>query len=172
MIVEVPYIKRHWLLVIWLAVFLTIMGVGATSSVTQGTNNNPVYQNALYIGAALIAALCPILYADKAIAVKAKKAQVVKIKKEKAITKEEAIGRIRKMMSVSTKINLGMMRDALDMDAGDFNKKIFDWAAEFGFTIDGDYLVTKKETVENFIQALDQEFATWKGKEATQAGKA
>ena len=44
------------------------------------------------------------------------------------------------------------------MDKTIFNEKIIDWAAQFGFVLDGDYLNIKEETVSEFIDELEKEF--------------
>jgi len=44
---------------------------------------------------------------------------------------------------------------------------IFKWAEEFSFTIDGDYLVINKETVSDFIDALDDEYKKWTSTDKT-----
>lgn len=64
-------------------------------------------------------------------------------------------------MNVSTRINLEMMRNTLNMNKKVFDVKIFNWASEFGFTIDGDYLNIKKERISDFIDELDKQFDTW-----------
>ena len=70
------------------------------------------------------------------------------------------------MMEVSTRINLDRMQNVLNMDKKTFDNKIFEWARDFNFTIDGDNLIINKETVSDFIDALDKQFASWeKGKE-------
>ena len=53
------------------------------------------------------------------------------------------------------------MRDILQMEPHEFNQKIIDWAIEFGFTIEGDYLVTNNADVDAFVHALDDQFSNW-----------
>ncbi len=93
------------------------------------------------------------------------------LERQERIAKERGIlEKIKKMMSVSTQINLEIMRVALNLDKKEFNNKIFDWASEFGFTIDGDYLFIKKETISDFIDKLDKQFDIW-GNEEDQVKK-
>lgn len=75
------------------------------------------------------------------------------------------IEEIQRMIKVSTRIKLEMMRHALNMDLKTFNGKIFKWAEDFGLTIDGDYLIINKETISDFIDELDRQFKTWEYKE-------
>ncbi len=72
-----------------------------------------------------------------------------------------AIEKIRKMLAVSTRIRMDMMQRVLGLDADTFSNKIFDWAAEFKFKIDGDFVVIEGGDVTGFISKLDAEFADW-----------
>lgn len=77
-------------------------------------------------------------------------------------SEEQILGTLRNMMEVSTKIKLDRMQSALKMEDHIFNEKIFNWARDFGFTIDGDYLIVNKNTVNDFMDALDKQFKEWK----------
>jgi hypothetical protein len=87
------------------------------------------------------------------------------IKKEQVQAQKQleigAIDKIRKMLTVSTRIKMDMMQRAIGLDADTFSNKIFDWAAEFGFKIDGDFVVIEGGDVTGFISKLDAEFADW-----------
>jgi len=63
------------------------------------------------------------------------------------------------------------MKDTLNLDTYTFNEKIFEWAKRFSFTIDGDYLVVNKDTVSDFMNALDEQFAIWEKMEEERSGK-
>ncbi len=69
--------------------------------------------------------------------------------------------KLRKMLAVSTRIKMDMIQRALGLDADTFSNKIFEWAAEFKFKIDGDYVVMEGGDVSGFISKLDAEFADW-----------
>lgn len=87
-----------------------------------------------------------------------------KREKEEKLEKE-SLEKIKKIIKVSTRIKLDMLIDALKMDTQTFNEKIFEWAEKFGFTIDGDYLITNIDTVSDFIDELDKQFAIWEKSE-------
>lgn len=74
---------------------------------------------------------------------------------------KEKIQKIEKMMVESDSLSLDTLRDALKMDAHTFSNKILDWAIEYGFEIDGDYLITNKNTLSDFIDRLDKYFTLW-----------
>ena len=79
--------------------------------------------------------------------------------------------KIKQMLNVSTKIKLEMMRKALKLQENIFSEKIFEWAEQFNFTIDGDYLIVNKDTIEDFMNALDAQFVSWRKKEEGSDGK-
>ncbi len=89
----------------------------------------------------------------------------VEMKKEQTQAQKQleagAIDKIRKMLAVSTRIKMDMMQRVIGLDADTFSNKIFDWAAEFKFKIDGDYVVIEGGDVTGFISKLDAEFADW-----------
>ncbi len=72
-----------------------------------------------------------------------------------------SMDQMRKMLKVSNRIKMDLMQRALGIDADTFSKKIFDWAAEYGFKIDGDIVIVEGGDVNAFIAKLDSEFATW-----------
>lgn len=76
---------------------------------------------------------------------------------EKAI-----LEKIRKMMEVSSRIKLDMMQNVLKIDKSTFSNKIFEWARQFNFIIDGDYLNIDKDSVTDFITELDRQFESWR----------
>ncbi len=86
-----------------------------------------------------------------------------KFEEEQQIEKEkkEIINKIRQIMSVSDKFRLDMLRDILKMEFSDFNARLLDWAVEFGFKIDGDYIIFGSAGVEDFIRNLDKQFELW-----------
>ncbi len=84
---------------------------------------------------------------------------------------QDPIEKLRKIMRVSRRVRQDQMRGALEMDAVEFNKVIFDWAEEFHFSIDGDFVNFDGADVEQFIVQLDRQFATWGNKEGARAGK-
>jgi len=87
------------------------------------------------------------------------------IRKELDIIEKDTISKLKELIKKSPRVNLKQIKVALKMDTHTFNNKIIDWADEFSFTIDGDYLIVNKDTVSDFIDALDKQFAKWeKGK--------
>ena len=77
-----------------------------------------------------------------------------KIKENVLITK------LKEFAEVSQKIRLSMLRNALDLDKRTFDNKIFKWAKEFNFKIDGDFIIIEGDILE-FINSLDNKFKDW-----------
>lgn len=76
--------------------------------------------------------------------------------------REGLLGRLRDILSVSTRVDIARVAQALKIDSQVIWDRIFDWAKQFGFKIDGDFIVVEELDVESFIRALDKEFLTWK----------
>lgn len=85
--------------------------------------------------------------------------------------KTTTLDALKRMMRVSTRLRLDMMRNALKLDQAEFDEKIFAWADEFGFTIDGDYVSFSAAGATDFISELEREFANWGAIERTTGGK-
>jgi hypothetical protein len=83
-------------------------------------------------------------------------AKTYKTTEQTRLQKEEKkkIDRIKSMIQVSRKIRLDMMRTALEMEEKLFDKKVFQWAKQFNFIIDGDYLIVNEETATAFLNDL------------------
>ena len=86
-------------------------------------------------------------------------------------TEKAILEKLKKILKVSVKIKMDQMRDILKMDQTTFNDKIIDWADQFGFIIDGDFINVKKESVDDFIDMLDSQFKSWESKERIGEGK-
>lgn len=92
------------------------------------------------------------------------------LKNQRTLEKEkEILKRIKKMMEVSTRIKLDVMRDALDMNTKVFNSRIFDWAEKFNFKINGDFVIIEQADIDGFVADLDKQFEIWENTE--RAGK-
>ncbi len=57
--------------------------------------------------------------------------------------------KLKKILNVSVRIKMEQMRNMLDLDQKTFDKKLLDWANEHNWIIDGDYIIVKKESVQN-----------------------
>ncbi len=77
------------------------------------------------------------------------------------LSDQDRLTKLRKMLAVSARIRQDQMRDTLGLDAKQFNEKIWDWASEFGFKIDGDYINIGQGNVDGFIAELDKQFTNW-----------
>jgi len=102
------------------------------------------------------------LSGECSLSLKKKKKQEI----EKKETKErQIIEKITRIMKVSTRVNLDRMQDVLNMDKTLFNNKIFEWADEFEFKIDGDYLIVNQDSVSKFLASLNDLSFIWENKD-------
>lgn len=95
----------------------------------------------------------------------------LKIKKEKKqqlffnlLEDQAIIERLNDIANVSTQIRLDMLRNILKISPDNqeyFDVKIFGWAHQFGFRIDGNFLLFKKDAMIEFIQSLEAQFKEW-----------
>ena len=90
---------------------------------------------------------------------------------KKELMEKETIEKLKKLIQVSKRISLDLMKDILNLDQKEFGEKILDWAIQFNFEIDSDYLNINKETMDDFIEMLDSQFKVWEQKEQLGIGK-
>jgi hypothetical protein len=94
-----------------------------------------------------------------------------KIKAQGQELEVQTLEKIKKIVKVSDRVSIELMRSTLKLDVDTFNEKLFDWAAEFDFRIDGEYIVINKNTLTDFIDALDTQFEEWADHEKGKTGK-
>jgi hypothetical protein len=80
-----------------------------------------------------------------------KESEHLRLKKDE----KEKFKKLKTMLKVSSRLKLKMMRTALELEKESFNDKIFEWAKKFEFKIDGDYMITNKETISAFLNHLE-----------------
>ncbi|HME54186.1 MAG TPA: WD40 repeat domain-containing protein [Candidatus Lokiarchaeia archaeon] len=93
------------------------------------------------------------------------------MKESQALIEQQAVTKIQKMMKVSKRIRIDMMREALGMDMKSFSDKMIDWAAQFNFSIDGDYVDFENADTDGFLTTLDGYFTDWNQNAKTKKGK-
>ena len=74
---------------------------------------------------------------------------------------KDSIQKLKKILKVSNRFRLDMMMDILNIDNKTLYKNLKDWSTDFGFKIDGEYLIINRETVLDFVDALDKQFRVW-----------
>jgi hypothetical protein len=94
-----------------------------------------------------------------------------RVEEEARKAERETFEKIRKIMNVSSRIKMDLVRKYIKMDQNTFDSKIIDWATQFGFTIDGDYLNIQKENVSGFIDELERQFSQWRKDEQGRESK-
>ena len=78
--------------------------------------------------------------------------------------KEEQAQRedIQKFFQYSNRVSKEMVRSILGGDKSTFEEQISEWATEFGFKVDEDYIFINKDELPEFIKELDEKFEEWR----------
>ncbi len=86
-------------------------------------------------------------------------------KKREKTTDIAHMKEIKKLIKGADKIKIETIREKLNIEKQIFYPKIIKWASQFDFTLDGEYLILNKDTVSDFIDALDKKFEKWESME-------
>lgn len=70
--------------------------------------------------------------------------------------RQKIVEPLKKMMQVSTRININLLKETLGIDSSIFYQNIFNLASELGLIIDGDSLKVDNVSDTNFIRALNK----------------
>ena len=70
--------------------------------------------------------------------------------------------KIKQKMKENPKINVKFIRKAILMDEELFNKKIIEWSEKYNFKIDNGDLIINKQTLPDFYNVLNKQFAEMK----------
>ena len=75
---------------------------------------------------------------------------------EETITFEEKekLNRLKSLIRVSSKVKIDDIQEILDAERGTLLDLIVDWAEEYGFTIEGDFLVFNEKNKTSFLENL------------------
>lgn len=87
------------------------------------------------------------------------------------MNEKQILEKLKQILSVSKSVNLERIRRALGLDQDTFDRKIFSWAAQFGFEIDREYINISGGEIDNFIEHLEKEFTSWQIHEKEGFGK-
>jgi len=90
---------------------------------------------------------------------------------EEFLERDNIYGKIRDYFHEKGKVNLNELRDFLKIDRKKYDLLIFQWAKQFGFKIEGDYLVFEEDTMKIFIETLEMKFEEWDKSEEGRAKK-
>jgi len=70
-------------------------------------------------------------------------------------------GKLEKVMRVSNSINLEILREILNMDSKNFEDRIINYSKRYGMIVEGSNLIINKDTVDDFLNSLDEQFKKW-----------
>ena len=69
---------------------------------------------------------------------------------------------LRQLLSRSIKVRVDMVKNILELKKKEFESKIIELSKQFGFIIEGDYIIVEVENISAFLDALDKKFDDWK----------
>jgi len=81
---------------------------------------------------------------------------------EKKRLSGEYLTKTKQKMNENPKINVNLIRKAILIDEELFNKKIIEWSEKYNFEIDEGVLIINKQTLPDFYDVLDDQFAEMK----------
>jgi len=68
---------------------------------------------------------------------------------------------LRQLLSHSIKVKISMVENILELKKKEFESQILELSKEFGFVIEGDYIIVEEGNISDFIDALDKKFDEW-----------
>lgn len=71
---------------------------------------------------------------------------------------EEALDKLTSLLNMSTKIQINMIRNILNIDEEKLLALILEWGKNYGFVLEGDYILINKETLPELLRNLKQFF--------------
>jgi hypothetical protein len=66
-----------------------------------------------------------------------------------------------KLMNVSSRFRIGMLKNVLNISEKDLNEKIKRWQHDFDVSVEGEYLIFNKENLPNILDLLDEKYKEW-----------
>ena len=91
--------------------------------------------------------------------------------REKAEQDVARLEKLKKLVRVSKKLKFEQMASLLGLTVAELNERIVDWADQFGFVLDEDFVEFSNGRKDDFIAALDESFSSWDKKAAAKDGK-
>lgn len=70
-------------------------------------------------------------------------------------TVDDKIQQLKSLLRVSKKVNINDIGDILDLQRKTLLPMIVEWAEDYGFEVDGDYLILNDESLSEFLNDLD-----------------
>lgn len=95
----------------------------------------------------------------------------LQLQKQHTMMESDRIDKLKKLVQVSKKVKVSQMAQILRMDEVELNERIVDWAEEYGFTLDGDFVEFGAGRKDEFINALNDAFSDWDKKTGNKFGK-
>lgn len=79
--------------------------------------------------------------------------------------------KLEKILRVSEKINLEIVRNILEMDQKTFQERVIDYSKQYGMKVEGNNLIINKENLDDFLNSLEDQFKEWEKEESFKTKK-
>ncbi len=112
-----------------------------------------------------------VLDAELEHALSAKKGSQPKVSAKKRSQPEVVRATLKKLLTVSKRVRIDMLREYVEMDNDQFLEKLVEWAAEYNFTIDGDFIIPASDDAGRFVENIDAMFDAWEASSMTKGSK-
>ncbi len=100
-----------------------------------------------------------------------KKGSKSKVPAKTASQPKDVRATLKKLLTVSKRVRIDMLREYVQMDKDQFLEKLVEWAAEYNFTIDGDFIITASDDAEKLVQNIDAMFDEWEAASEVKGSK-
>jgi len=77
------------------------------------------------------------------------------------LTDTARVEKLKQLLRVSRRVKIDDMAVMLGVTRNDLLFKLGDWAEQFGFTLDGEFVAFEDVQVDAFITSLEDEFRQW-----------
>lgn len=83
------------------------------------------------------------------------------LKRSKSEKLKQQQENFEKLMTVSSRIRIGMLKNVLKISNKDLNEKIERWQRDFDVIVEGEYLIFNEENLPEILDLLDEQYEEW-----------
>ncbi len=154
--------KRAKILLLVCVIFITYGVIGFISPYIRNMSPDFFYYSGLFFLA--LGGLLPVVYGIGRGIYRKYSSKSTQSTEARELKDKERLDNLRNMVQVSKRLKVSQMAAALGMSEKALWQRLFTWAKEFGFTVDQDTVEFGGGRKDEFINALEKEFATWGNK--------
>ncbi len=123
------------------------------------------------VGTSKEATLARKLKEEEIRAIERRERQITEKQERQATQIREQMEKLKRLLRSSTRVRQSQLAEYLGLSLEDLFPRLVEWADQFHFKIDGDFIATENSEIDGFVANLDVLFAEWNGKEKGKQGK-